>query len=327
MAKKLHLVHVKSNVLNRAPSASTINYGEIAVNYNADSPALYIRDNADNIVKFISEPYFLKIVGTGVTENDNETITPISEIIQQDEETVAAALNDLNDRKADKEYVDEAVSGITIDADSELDSASTNPVENRVITAALGNISDAVDTCITGLTPSGTGNVVTSLTKNGNEIVVGMGEVDISGAITGVTSVTASAATKFVSEIAKDGQNVKATLVDIDSELSTSSTRPVQNQAITKMILKDEKVTALALNDLNDRKADSATFNTHTGTTVASRTSSQMHLPAVSASDNGKILRVVNGEWALVDPATIYSGSGTPAQSLGNDGDIYLQTS
>ena len=172
MAKKLHLVHVKSNVLNRAPSASTINYGEIAVNYNADSPALYIRDNADNIVKFISEPYFLKIVGTGVTENDNETITPISEIIQQDEETVAAALN-----------------------------------------------------------------------------------------------------------------------------------------------------------GLNDRKADSATFNTHTGTTVASRTSSQMHLPAVSASDNGKILRVANGEWALFDPATIYSGSGAPAQSLGNDGDIYLQTS
>jgi hypothetical protein len=52
-----------------------------------------------------------------------------------------------------------------------------------------------------------------------------------------------------------------------------------------------------------------------------------MHLPTVSASDNGKILRVVNGAWALVDPATIYSGSGTPAQNLGNDGDIYLQTS
>ena len=177
MAKKLHLVHVKSNVLDKAPSASTINYGEIAVNYNADSPALYIRDADDNIVKFI------------------------------DEETVSAAINDLNDKKADKEYVDEAVSSITIDVDSELDSASTNPVEN---------------------------------------------------------------------------------------------------QAITKVILKDEKVVSFALNDLNNRKADSATFNTHTGTTVESRTSSQMHLPTVSASDNGKILSVVNGEWALVDPGTIY---------------------
>ena len=73
--------------------------------------------------------------------------------------------------------------------------------------------------------------------------------------------------------------------------------------------------------------ATTGTVNTHTGTTIPNRTSSQMHLPTVSASDNGKILRVVNGAWALVDPATIYSGSGTPAQSLGNDGDIYIQTS
>ena len=133
MAKKLHLVHVKSHVLDKAPSASTINYGEIAVNYNADSPALYIRDDEDNIVKFIAEPYFEKIVGTGVTENDGETFTPLSEIIQQDEETIAAAFNDINERKADKDYVDSAVSAATITVDSEINSASTNPVENRAI--------------------------------------------------------------------------------------------------------------------------------------------------------------------------------------------------
>ena len=55
------------------------------------------------------------------------------QIITDDEEVTSAALNDLNDRKADKEYVDNAVSSITIDVDSQLDSASTNPVENRAI--------------------------------------------------------------------------------------------------------------------------------------------------------------------------------------------------
>ncbi len=50
-------------------------------------------------------------------------------------------------------------------------------------------------------------------------------------------------------------------------------------------------------------------------------------LPNVTASDNGKILMVVNGAWALVTPSAIYSGSGTPNNSQGNDGDIYLQTS
>ena len=107
MAKKLHLIHVKSHVAGKAPSASTLNYGEIAVNYNSETPAIYIRDDDDNVVKFVSEPYFNKIVGTGVTENDGETITPLSEIIVQDEITVSSALNDLNNRKADKSYVDE----------------------------------------------------------------------------------------------------------------------------------------------------------------------------------------------------------------------------
>lgn len=67
----------------------------------------------------------------------------------------------------------------------------------------------------------------------------------------------------------------------------------------------------------------------HTSTTIPDTgyTSSQMHLPEVSAEDNGKILRVVNGEWVLVDPSTVYSGQGAPAQNLGIDGDIYLQTS
>jgi hypothetical protein len=50
-------------------------------------------------------------------------------------------------------------------------------------------------------------------------------------------------------------------------------------------------------------------------------------LPDVSASDNGKILQVVGGQWTLVTPATIYTGDGTPDNTLGNNGDVYLQTS
>ena len=73
--------------------------------------------------------------------------------------------------------------------------------------------------------------------------------------------------------------------------------------------------------------ATTANVSTHSGTTIPSATSSQMHLPAVTAADNGKILMVVNGAWALVNPTTIYTGSGTPSSGQGNDGDIYLQTS
>ena len=49
-------------------------------------------------------------------------------------------------------------------------------------------------------------------------------------------------------------------------------------------------------------------------------------LPTVSASDNGKVLMVVNGAWALVNPVTLYSGSTAPNNSQGNNGDIYVQS-
>lgn len=49
-------------------------------------------------------------------------------------------------------------------------------------------------------------------------------------------------------------------------------------------------------------------------------------LPQVSSADNGKILMVVNGQWALVSPVTLYSGSGTPNNAQGNNGDIYVQS-
>lgn len=50
-------------------------------------------------------------------------------------------------------------------------------------------------------------------------------------------------------------------------------------------------------------------------------------LPSVTAADNGKVLMVVNGAWAAVMPTTVYTGTDTPLSSIGNDGDIYLQTS
>jgi hypothetical protein len=50
-------------------------------------------------------------------------------------------------------------------------------------------------------------------------------------------------------------------------------------------------------------------------------------VPSFTSADNGKILGVVNGQLAWVTPTTIYTGSGAPSSSQGNDGDIYLQTS
>lgn len=69
-----------------------------------------------------------------------------------------------------------------------------------------------------------------------------------------------------------------------------------------------------------------------TGTGSTSRTlqsdlNAIRQLPAVTSTQNGQVLQVVNGQWTLVTPVSIYSGSSTPNNSQGTNGDLYLQTS
>ena len=50
-------------------------------------------------------------------------------------------------------------------------------------------------------------------------------------------------------------------------------------------------------------------------------------LPSYSSSDFGKVLSVnSSGQLVWITPVSIYTGSGTPSNSLGNNGDIYLQS-
>lgn len=46
----------------------------------------------------------------------------------------------------------------------------------------------------------------------------------------------------------------------VDTELSSSSTNPVENRVITQTIIDNELVTAAALNDLNDKKLDASAY-------------------------------------------------------------------
>lgn len=73
-----------------------------------------------------------------------------------------------------------------------------------------------------------------------------------------------------------------------------------------------EEVTSAALNDLNDRVLNLESFK---------------ELPPYSSSNNGQVLGVVNGSLAWVTPINVYTGTGTPDASTGNNGDIYVQTS
>ena len=49
-------------------------------------------------------------------------------------------------------------------------------------------------------------------------------------------------------------------------------------------------------------------------------------MPSVTSADNGKILQVMSGSWTLTNPISIYTGSESPNNSTGINGDIYLQS-
>lgn len=577
MAKKLHLVHVKSNVLDKAPSASTLNYGEIAVNYNPDTPALYIKDNNGDIVKFPSGPYRprmfygtcstaasavtktvicsaftssdltkgaiiyvtfdktntaasaslkMNVNGTGdlpIRKNYNYSLSTLShagelikdqtymfqydgtnwvcmtldynstytlstlpegagnytadsvtygyEMLFQKGGNEKGRLTPLNNNDNMTAATKTILTNVEFDAFGKIyyyGTTTTVAANTRITTqnlyyhytyVDLRYIFNVTTSTFTGneplylvVSPQSNGRVklasatpytqtlpstddgywyiflgrmydgyqltlytehpvyryngteliqvlnpeIAAGLKNNLEEIVGTGITDTSGETyipltevikeiekivgTGVTetsgetliplseiiqedelaiaaalndlhsdvvdldarkieTLTVTGSGNVVSTIEKVGTELFVTLTEagdtfiVDSALTSSSTNAVENRAIYDAIVKDEKVTAAAINDLNDRKADlldvTQLFTELEGDIddMWDRISDIEGLPAVTAADNGKVLKVVDGVWTLVDPVTVYSGTQTPPTTLGANGDVYLQTS
>lgn len=82
--------------------------------------------------------------------------------------------------------------------------------------------------------------------------------------------------------------------ITVDSELSATSTNPVQNRVITAAL-----ALKAAIADIPTKVSD---LINDSGFQTASQVQNAIaqipdELPSVSASDNGKFLRVVNGIW------------------------------
>jgi hypothetical protein len=130
---KRHITHIKSKVVEssnpKLPTASQIEYGEIAVNYAKGYETLSIKNESGTVVTFSSDGYYTgKKLGSGFTgTNSARTVT---DVIEENEEIISAAINDLEDRKAEKTEVDAL-------AESKVDKISGKGLSTNDFTDAL----------------------------------------------------------------------------------------------------------------------------------------------------------------------------------------------
>ena len=84
-------------------------------------------------------------------------------------------------------------------------------------------------------------------------------------------------------------ENLSATPTTFDDALSETSINAVQNSAITKVIIEDEKAISASLNDLNDRKLDYSGVTTDTAMTYTASSASGVklsHTKRTAITDN-----------------------------------------
>ena len=280
MARK-KLLHIRSNVVEngaaKLPTSDQIEYGEIAINFADEYETLSIKNSNDEIVKFSNDSYFEKI-------------------ISEDEKTTAAALNDLDERKADKSEITDLISGVTISGvsivennvadipiasasgygvvmvDDELDSGSTNPIQNKVLDAMLTKIEMVTSTALNDLDerkadktdiPS-VGDYFDGVDYNSTNKNISFYNGETLKDSVNVNDFT------FVDDVEISGisivndrvasipiaSNLDYGVVMVDEVMDSASTNPVSNAVVTKTILDDEKVMAASLNDIEERKAD-----------------------------------------------------------------------
>lgn len=280
-------------------SGRTVSAKLLADNYKISGNTITIANNS--ITPLTNDDVITdKEVFSGLTQSGSIVDAYlVKEVIRENELVTSTALNDLNDR----------ANSLT---------ASAQSIDTRV--TALENQEVDLST------------VASAVTVNGTTYTVSNGSVNIGSYL--------SASTEYISGITLNGNAVTVTnkVADLGNvvtaiTINESAMTPTNGTVNLGNYIPIEKEFTIssALNDLNDRiqvlsgitesKQDTlqADFSAHTGNT-------QVHLPAVTSDDEGKIMRVVNGVWTLVSPSTIYSGPYAPDSNIGNNGDLYLQT-
>ena len=164
----------------------------------------------------------------------------------------------------------------------------------------LGTVITSETTLSKGTT-TGNGNAVTDISVSDHTITLTKGTTFLTSE-TQLSKGTTTGAGNVVTDISVSGHTIT---------LTKGSTIPTVNNPTITLTFNGSTVGTFTLNQSGNQSIDIGSI---------------IGLPSYSSSNNGQILGVVNGQLTWVTPTTIYTGTSTPSNSQGNDGDIYLQT-
>ena len=158
------------------------------------------------------------------------------------------------------------------------------------------------ETSLSKGTTSGNGNAVTDISVSGHQITLTKGSTFLTSE-TSLSKGTTSGNGNAVTDISVSGHQITltkgSTFLTSETQLSKGSDSGSGN-VVTDVSVSNHQITLTK------------------GSTV----------PVATSANAGKIPRITSaGAWEYVTPSAIYSGSGTPSNGTGNNGDVYLQTS
>lgn len=301
MAKNFeHIIHKNSSALvddnPKLPTSGQLEYGEIAVNYAKDKETISLKNSNNEIVTFTSDKKLDNYV----------TVSDFDEAMQ----VASAALNDLEATKLEKSDFDEAMENLEtqfsnfytkqeIDDDSLVVASALNDLEEKKL--------DKLDfnEMLEGLE--------TQLSDFYTKEEIDNAELVTSSALNGLNERIGSVENAFeeLDNYFDENKLIVSTALNNleESKADKDDLTDLINNVYTKEeIDNDHLVISSSLNDLNTRlntKQDTLVSGTNIKTInnqsiLGSGNITLTGVPAFSASDNGKILGVVDGQLAWI---------------------------
>ena len=224
-------VSVVTNKVATIPTATTSEYGVVIVDTELDSASTNPVSNAAITNEILNNELTVSSALVDLDERINEhSSNTLVHVTSEEKEA-------WNSKQGSLEYYTENTQSYNSKLDNgscsiELDSIDAGTI---IINATHTVISDGVNNDFV------VGSGVSVATRNNDKFMYNGNEV--------VTKADIASSTGYG-------------LVMVDEELDNVSTNPVTNEAVSKMFEKVEKVTAAALNDLEERKQDALTIDT-----------------------------------------------------------------